>query len=895
MNRLVNTISARMSLRPPQRESLEILARVTEIVPPDKGRSVDDALAVIRSEFPSMQSFERDFPSLCFALATGVGKTRLMGAFMTYLYLAHGLRHFFVLAPNLTIYRKLIADFTPGTSKYVLNGIAEFAAQAPEIVTGDNYENGGGSLSLFHETAVQINIFNISKINTEVRGSGSPRIRRLSEYIGQSYFDYLASLDDLVLMMDESHRYRASAGVRVLNELRPVLGLELTATPKVEAAGGPIEFKNVVYRYPLSQALTDGFVKQPAVATRENFQASAYTPEALERLKLEDGIRVHESVKVDLNTYALQTGAALVKPFMLVVAQDTTHADALKTLMEADDFFDGRYKGRVITVHSNLRGEERDETIQQLVDVENADNPTEVVVHVNKLKEGWDVRNLYTIVPLRAAKSEILTEQTIGRGLRLPYGKRTGVPAVDRLTIIAHDSFQAIIDEANNPNSIIREGIVIGRDIPIERKETVRVISTAETLISANSSPAREGETLPASRLAFTAQEQPVALATLKAIVKFERLPTAAALRTPEVQAKLVEEVKAAYSLENSAQITLPETVEAPDFAAIVARVTEVFEDNLIAIPRIVVQPRGEVVSGFRAFDLDTRAIHLQPVDQNILIKHLHDQGLYRLVSESSGAAEARPEDYLVRHLISFDDVSYDDHADLLYTLAGQCARHLASYLLDETAVINVLQFHGTRLAEIIHSQMQTHAYTGGDTDYEVTVSKGFLSLRDNSFSAVSGQTDLDFRRPVAEKQYIRGMVFSGFQCCLYPRQKFDSDSERRFAVILENEPGVRKWFKPARNVFPIFYAGDHAYEPDFVVETANAKLLCEIKRADHITSSDEVRQKAEAAALWCRRASEHELAHGGKPWSYLLLPHDELTEDKTLKALTGLYLYESV
>ena len=155
MNRQVNTISARMSLRPPQREALEILARITEIVPPDKGRSVDDALAVIRSEFPSVQSFERDFPSLCFALATGVGKTRLMGAFMTYLYLAHGLRHFFVLAPNLTIYRKLIADFTPGTSKYVLSGIAEFAAEAPEIVTGDNYENGGGSLSLFNETAVQ--------------------------------------------------------------------------------------------------------------------------------------------------------------------------------------------------------------------------------------------------------------------------------------------------------------------------------------------------------------------------------------------------------------------------------------------------------------------------------------------------------------------------------------------------------------------------------------------------------------------------------------------------------------------------------------------------------------------------------------------------------------------
>ena len=67
----------------------------------------------------------------------GVGKTRLMGAFISYLHLAHGLNNFFVLAPNLTIYNKLITDFTPNTPKYVFKGIAEFATDAPEIITGD--------------------------------------------------------------------------------------------------------------------------------------------------------------------------------------------------------------------------------------------------------------------------------------------------------------------------------------------------------------------------------------------------------------------------------------------------------------------------------------------------------------------------------------------------------------------------------------------------------------------------------------------------------------------------------------------------------------------------------------------------------------------------------------
>ena len=199
MNKHVNSIAGRLSLRPPQRRSLEILDRIMEITPPGKSSDSATRLSAIQSEFPSIADFEREFPSLCFALATGVGKTRLMGAFISYLHLAHGINNFFVMAPNLTIYNKLIADFTPNTPKYVFKGIAEFATDAPSIVTGDNYE--GMAVTLFDEfLRCKINIFNISKINTEVRGGKSPRIKRLSEYIGQSYFDYLAGLPDLVLL-----------------------------------------------------------------------------------------------------------------------------------------------------------------------------------------------------------------------------------------------------------------------------------------------------------------------------------------------------------------------------------------------------------------------------------------------------------------------------------------------------------------------------------------------------------------------------------------------------------------------------------------------------------------------------------------------------------------------
>ena len=312
MNPHVNAIAGRLSLRSPQRDSLEILAQVCDLIALEKQADSAEALDRIKLEFSTVTDFERDFPSLCFALATGVGKTRLMGAFIAYLYEAKGIRHFFVLAPNLTIYNKLFIDFTPNTPKYVLQGISAFATNPPEIITGDNYESGRGVRTgyLFDADPIHINIFNISKINSEVRGGKSPRIKRLSEYIGESYFEYLSKLDDLVLLMDESHRYRASAGVRAINELKPILGLELTATPQVEKGSRTQPFKNVIYSYPLSRALADGFVKEPAVATRENFEAQNYTDEGLERLKLEDGIRIHEHTKTELAVFARQRDRA---------------------------------------------------------------------------------------------------------------------------------------------------------------------------------------------------------------------------------------------------------------------------------------------------------------------------------------------------------------------------------------------------------------------------------------------------------------------------------------------------------------------------------------------------------------------------------------------------------
>ena len=891
----LNSISNRLSLRPPQRDSLEILARICEIIELSKDADPVAALTAIKSEFPAVEDFERDFPSLCFALATGVGKTRLMGAFIAYLYQSEGIRNFFVLAPNLTIYNKLIADFSPNTPKYVFKGIGEFAVHPPLVVTGDTYEDGRGvrrddqlpGVDWGHD--VHINIFNISKINSEVRGGSAPRIKRLSEYIGQSYFDYLVGLEDLVMLMDESHRYRATAGVRAINELKPILGLELTATPQVESGGKAVPFKNVIYSYPPSSAMTDGFVKEPAVATRENFDPNAYSAEGLEKVKLEDGVRIHENTKVELEVYARNNDKPIVKPFMLVVAADTTHANALQQVIEGDGFFEGRYKGKVIQVHSNIRGEEKDDVVQQLLTVEHADNPVEIVIHVNMLKEGWDVTNLYTIVPLRAANSRTLVEQSIGRGLRLPYGKRVGVPAVDRLTIVSHDKFQEIVDHANDPDSIIRAGVVIGRDIPEAGRKALEVKSAFEQVISGGTVPARSaaaGQPAVEQRKLFEKpEEQAVAKATYQIIKQYERLKGSNQLQDAAVQAEIVRKVQ---EIVRPAQGVLEGISEVVNVAQVVRETTELYRALSIDVPKIVVVPKGEVTCGYEDFDLDVRNINLQPVAQDILIQHLRENQRYRLQDGSGIVKEKRPEDYLVRGLIDFDDISYDEHASLLYKLAGQVVARLRSYLAEENDVLNVLQFHQQALVSLIHAQMQQH-YVESASAYEAHVTRGFHTLRANNYSAAADENVRDFRATISEGQRNRigTMVFGGFVKCLYPIQKFDSDPERRFAVILENDPDVLKWFKPAKGDFQIHYSHEESYEPDFVVETTTEKFLCEPKRANEMTD-EVVLAKADAAAVWCKHATAHANENGGKPWRYLLIPHDQIQDQMTLAGLAA-------
>lgn len=381
-----------------------------------------------------------------------------------------------------------------------------------------------------------------------------------------------------------------------------------------------------------------------------------------------------------------------------------------------------------------------------------------------------------------------------------------------------------------------------------------------------------------------TAADQAVAKATYGVLAGFEHLASSDSLLYPEVQDEIIAQVEEAMA---PMQGELAGVAEKPDVAAIVAKATRLIVQQSIDIPRILVVPKGEVTSGFNAFKLEARSIHFQPVERDILIQHLRTHKQQTLTASGGTQTELRIEDYLVRQLIEHDDISYDHHSDLLYDLAGQMVKHLRGYLKDEGEVLNVLQYYQRQLAEFIHAQMQTHHWEKA-SGYEVVVSKGLTALKPLAFTAPAHEAIHNHRLPVADKSKIAQMIFGGFTRCLYPVQKFQSDTERVLSVILDRE--ATKWFKPGRGQFQIFYkwtADQREYQPDFVAETEETIFMFEPKARNDL-GDEEVLAKKDSAVRWCQHATAHALKNRGKPWKYVLVPHDAIAENMSMKGLAA-------
>ncbi len=866
-------ISGVMSLREPQRKSLKILEEIVSSVSLRKDLNLKAALGAVHAIFPTCTNFERDFLSLTFALATGVGKTRLMGAFIAYLYTQHSIRNFFVVAPNTTIYDKLKRDLTDTASpKYVFQGLGSFSTP-PQIITDDDYRQKRMS---YYSSDIRIFIYNIDKFNKE-----GANMKKVNEILGDSFYQVLSDLPDLVVLMDESHHYRAEKGMQALNKLHPLLGLELTATPLVTKGTKQVPFKNVVYEYPLSRAIEDGYTRTPYAVTRSDVKSFEFGDVQLDKLMLTDGITCHESTKSKLQVYAANHGKPVVKPFMLVVCKDTEHAAWVKDYVTSLEFRDGAYLNKTIIVHSKQRGAETEANTRLLLDVETPDNPVEIVIHVNMLKEGWDVNNLYTIVPLRTAASKILREQMVGRGLRLPYGERVGDRDVDAVMLTAHDKFNELIEEAQKGDSIFKAGNVI----KAEELQPTHVDATQLTLNM------KQDET---RDLAYTATG-------LERNEENDRVID----RTNEY---IREETTAHIQRTNSTSITQEDKKKIAERATKRARedkdIGDRFRENknaleawalsqteethkaaiakYIPIPRIRVTDAGVEEYHYEDFELNTDALTQTPLSPELLIQSLDDmQDRRRIRGNAIDFEGYQPEKILLELLREKPEIDYEACSELLYKLITQACEHF-SVKYGSYGLRSVVMMSKKAIAQELYEQMRQHSYReNGFLQEEVIDARAFNLESRYSYTHRVGF----FENTQIDKCSIKSYLFEGIEKGVFSTAKFDSFPELQLARIAETDADILNWLRPSPQEFNITYNGSRNYEPDMVIETESVIYLVEVKR-DDMSKDPDVIAKKNRSVKYCEVATRWSKANGYKEWRHLFIPASEIQPNSSFKWL---------
>lgn len=871
-------ISGVMSLRKPQKKSLEILHEILSNVNLKKGMNQKVALGAVHALCPTCTDFEREFMSLTFALATGVGKTRLMGAFITYLYTQHGIRNFFVVAPGTTIYDKLQRDLgDPNSSKYVFKGLSCFV-NAPQIITGDDYRSK--PLPTF-QSEVRIFVFNISKFDKE-----NANMKKINEYYGDSFFEALAQLPDLVLLMDESHHYHGAKGEQALNDLKPLLGLELTATPLMAAKkknGNQEPFKNVVYEYPLSRAIADGYTRTPFAVTRSDVDFYNFGDEQIDKLMLQDGILCHERIRQKLQVYAKNNGRPVVKPFVLVVCKDTAHAKWIEEYIKSDGFCNGAYRSKVVVVHSKQGSAESEANTKLLLEVEKPDNPVEIVIHVDKLKEGWDVNNLYTIIPLRTAASKILREQMVGRGLRLPYGERTGDPDVDSVMLTAHDKFREILEEAQKGNSIFKAGNVIKVE-EIEPEEAIEPQLALdleeepdEVLNSVYETTGIErSEQTDAAIHAIQKTVEDEVYRTIQTTQSHTITPTT----TKEIAEKAVSTVTEKPDLaqafhENSIPLILrwaEERTEKTHRAAIA---------KFIPIPQIRITDAGAEEYVFMDFDIDLTSFTHEPLTNEMLIQNLEDQSdqqrIHAGVIDFDGY---EPKRVILGELRKKPEIDYNKCKKMLFKLITQVIGHYEC-AFGTNGMQNIVMMNKRDIAEKIYTQMMQHFYCENGLLQEEVIGTRNYNLRPNftfksSVPLYGGGFTGD----------IRTVLFTDIKKGVFSEVKLDSEEgELSFARIVERDEDVLNWLRPSPKEFNITYNHGKNYEPDFVVETEDTIYLVEVKAEKDLNNPDVIVKK-KRGILYCETVTHWSEANGYKPWRYLFIPANQIFPNSTFKMI---------
>ena len=455
-----------------QREAIETLIYLYEVL---KAR---DLYTLAKHFTPDkrihLDSMDDRWPRYVLKMATGSGKTKVMSLAVVWQYFnarfeadrrADYTQTFALIAPNVIVYQRLLEDFRDGAifrrdplippeweSRWRFSVITRDDPGAPSTP---------GALYL-------TNIHQLYESRGSRRGGaepapltavlGGPRPGAL-EGTGAGLRERMLSHGELLVLNDEAHHLHtddlewAKVIERMDEALRERSGrglraqLDFTATPKHQ--NGAL-FQEIVVDYPIAQAIEDGIVKRPILGELSgDLEYDVEDAAERHRDKLNAGLRKWRELRDALKPLRRN-------PLLFIMTETTKAADQIGEWLSAQPDFSAE---SVLVIHTNTKGEisesaskAKQKELEALREaarkVDEPDTPYRAIVSVLMLREGWDVRNVCVIVPLRAysAKAQILPEQTLGRGLRRMWPVASGA-LHEQVIVIEHKAFHDFWDQ----------------------------------------------------------------------------------------------------------------------------------------------------------------------------------------------------------------------------------------------------------------------------------------------------------------------------------------------------------------------------------------------------------------------------------------------------------------
>ncbi len=778
-------------------------------------------------------------------LATGVGKTYLMAAFVEYLR-RQGVGNVVIVTPGKTVQAKTVQNFTPGTPRYITG-----AAVPPEVVTPQDYsawiarQNGPAQLSFGRETPMLAFIFNIQQLIAPKEAEGDThgatqdamrrKPRRFDENAGV-LFDYLKALDDLVVIADESHLYGASAVAfnAALKELDPAAAIGLTASVDKKT-------DHVIYEYPLYRAIQDKYVKAPVLA----FRKTGYgTDEASEEQQLRDALQLRALKQAYYDSYAASQNRDHMNAVAFVVCSDVEHATQVADLLRTPEYL-GR-ESAVLQVDSK---HEDELTQRRLDELDRPESPVLAVVSVNKLKEGWDVKNIAVVVTLRAMASEVLTQQTMGRGLRLPFGRYTGVWQIDQLDIIAHQSFTELL---NAENVLQQFGLDEAVPEPDKAKVEEAIRKAAE---QSNTDP---GTDTTGGQPSTTTMPGPGA---------------GTGGVDPQPGTVPVNGGDEGLGLPGVGVRTITDPEDQPTWELVSIGRNPNFADVAYQFPvtTMTVQQPSIDLSEISDTEIEQAARRVTSAGDVLLRKEIIAALGKKLRAEDRESAEvdsvhvedADAEEALVKLVINMS----------LVPKTEQTARYVSTFLVPK--FMRAVTFTGWTVKSLDSARAELLALIKNYTTETLRATREVPTIHPKSMPGTG------YTLPLGEKvhdqiesrdQFARGRVYGGWFKSLFAEESFDSfTGEYQLARLLNTSPGIVWWHRlhPQDQAF-VYYNAKDRYFPDFVALDTNGVHWIIEGKDERGRDDARVQAKRKAAEALVRRLVAED-AYAGQHWGYLI------------------------